>query len=105
MIALHRLASLPPGLLLLASASSPARAQTSPPSPPLPLRLAVQTEAAGGGAPGPFYNHLLGGRLDGRFSPHISLGGYLGYANLKGKDGRVGAALAYAQLEYLAGDP
>ena len=32
------------------------------------------------------------------FSPHVSFGGYLGYANLKGKDGR-----AHNVLPYVAG--
>jgi hypothetical protein len=89
-------------LALLASFwASAARAD----GPPLPKRLALQTEGAIGLQPGPFYNHLVGARLDGSFSPHVSLGGYLGYANLKGKDGRAHAALTYAQVEYLFGDP
>jgi hypothetical protein len=71
----------------------------------LPMRLALQTEAAIGVYPGDFYNHLVGGRFDLVFSPHVSFGGYLGYANLKGKDGRASNLLAYAQVEYLAGDP
>ena len=53
--------------------------------------------------PGDFYNQLVGGRVDLVFSPHVSFGGYLGYANLKGKDGRASNLLAYAQVEYLAG--
>jgi hypothetical protein len=73
--------------------------------PAIPKRLALQTEGAIGLESGPFYNHLVGARLDGTFSPHVSLGGYLGYANLKGKDGRAHAALTYAQVEYLFGDP
>ncbi len=77
------------------------------PAPParLPMRFALQTEAAIGVYPGDFYNHLLGGRLDLVFSPHVSFGGYLGYANLKGKEGRASNLLAYAQVEYLAGTP
>jgi hypothetical protein len=77
------------------------------PAPPahLPMRFALQTEAAIGVYPGDFYNHLLGGRLDLVFSPHVSFGGYLGYANLKGKEGRASNLLAYAQVEYLAGPP
>jgi hypothetical protein len=71
----------------------------------LPLRLAIQTEGARGVATGPFYNHMLGARLDVVFSPHVSFGGYLGYVNLKGKDGRAGNLLPYAAIEYLAGDP
>ena len=69
----------------------------------LPMRLALQTEGAIGVYPGDFYNHLVGGRVDLVFSPHVSVGAYLGYANLKGKDGRTSNLLAYAQAEYLAG--
>ena len=106
-------------LLIVSTAPAAARAQTPPaapsavaaqPAPPadaptIPLRLAAQVELASGVATGSFHNQLVGGRLDGRFSPHVSLGGYLGFADLKGKDGRLHAALAYAELEYLAGDP
>ena len=85
----------------------------SPPPPPaqapasdrLPMRFAVQTEAAIGVYPGDFYNHLAGVRLDLVFSPHVSFGGYVGYANLKGKDGRANNVLPYAQVEYLLGPP
>ena len=105
----------------LLAATAPAAAQTAPPSlnPPatlapapeapaparLPMRLAVQTEGAVGVHPGDFYNHLVGVRLDLVFSPHVSFGGYLGYANLKGKDGRAHDVLPYAQVEYLIGRP
>jgi len=84
-----------------------AQAQVAPIAPPprLPMRLALQTEAAIGVYPGDFYNHLVGGRFDLVFSPHVSFGGYLGYANLKGKEGRASNVLGYAQVEYLAGDP
>jgi hypothetical protein len=71
----------------------------------IPLRLAIQTEAAGGVVTGRFYNQLVGLRLDAQFSPRVSLGGYLGYVNLKGKDGRAGDLLPYAQLEYRTGAP
>ncbi|MEA2700416.1 MAG: hypothetical protein QOI66_4687 [Myxococcales bacterium] len=90
-----------------ATAARPGQAQT-PPEPPvattLPLRLALQTEAAFGVITGAFRNQLVGARLDLGFSPRVHFGGYLGYANLKGKDGRANSALTYAQLEYLAGD-
>jgi hypothetical protein len=102
----------------LAAAGSVARAEAPPPSvaatpaPPagaeaagVPLRLAVQVEAANGVLTGSFHNALAGARLDGRFSEHVSLGAYLAYANLKGKDGRVHAALTYAAVEYMAGRP
>lgn len=92
-----------------------ARAQTPPVAvapasapeaePALPVRLALHLEGAAGVATGGFRNGLAGGRVDLRVSPHVSLGGYLGYANLKGKDGRAHAALTYAQLEYLARQP
>ena len=92
----------------LLAAAPPAAAQTSPPAEPplagsLPMRLAVQTEGALGVYPGDFYNHLVGVRLDLVFSPHVSFGAYLGYANLKGKEGRAHDVLPYAQVEYLAG--
>jgi hypothetical protein len=92
-------------LALLASCWACAPRAARADEPPLPKRLALQTEGAIGLTPGPFYNHLVGARLDGSFSPHISLGGYLGYANLKGKEGRAHGALTYAQVEYLFGDP
>ncbi len=90
-------------LVLLASLWAGAARADEPAS--IPKRLALQTEGAIGLESGPFYNHLVGARFDGTFSPHVSLGGYLGYANLKGKDGRAHAALTYAQVEYLFGDP
>jgi len=97
---------------LLAAAAAPAAAQvvSAPAAPPvpagrLPMRLALQTEGAIGVYPGDFYNHLVGARLDLVFSPHVSFGGYVGYANLKGKDGRVSDLLATVQVEYLAGAP
>jgi hypothetical protein len=91
-----------------ADTNAPATATAAPAPPPapparLPMRLALQTEAAIGVYPADFYNHLVGGRFDLVFSPHVSFGGYLGYANLKGKEGRASNLLAYAQVEYLAG--
>jgi hypothetical protein len=100
----------PPALLAasLLAASVPAVAQTAAPAPQtpaaatrLPMRLALQTEGAIGVYPGDFYNHLVGVRLDLVFSPHVSFGGYIGYANLKGKEGRSHDLLPYAQVEYL----
>jgi hypothetical protein len=69
------------------------------PEPP-GLRLAVQAEGAYGIVTGEFRNQLVGGRLDYRFSPTVSLGGYLGYVNLRGKEGRVHSVLPLVQLEY-----
>lgn len=64
------------------------------------LRLALQTEAAFGTTDDGFYNHLVGARLDYRFARKVSLGGYLGYANLKGREGRENNVLPYAQMDY-----
>jgi len=95
--------------LALLAAPAAARAEDASAQPAsvqaLPMRLAIQTEGARGVATGPFYNHFLGARLDVQFSPHVSFGGYLGYVNLKGKDGRAGNLLPYASVEYLAGNP
>jgi hypothetical protein len=83
--------------------------QTATPSPEvaphIPIRVALQTEAAVGVVKGSFYNHLLGARVDLQFSSRVSFGGYLGYVNLKGKDGRAHSVLPTAQVEYLVGDP
>jgi hypothetical protein len=94
--------------LLLLAASGVARAQeamaTTAPAPS-PFRLAVQTTAAAGVATGSFYNQLVGLRLDAQVSPHTSGGVYLGYVNLKGKNGRASNALTYAEVEYRTGTP
>lgn len=63
-------------------------------------RLALQTEGAFGLGQRFFYNHLVGARLDYEFGRDFAIGGYLGYANLKGKDGRSSNVLPYAQVEY-----
>jgi hypothetical protein len=63
-------------------------------------RLAIQTEGAFGLGQHFFYNHLAGARLDYGFPGDFAIGGYLGYANLKGKDGRTNNVLPYAQVEY-----
>lgn len=114
MIASRRRLSLLLMCVPLLAVSAPVRAETAPaslatssetPRSEIPLRLAVQLEAANGVVTGSFHNQLLGARIDGRFSEHMSLGGYLGFADLKGKDGRAHSALTYAALEYMAGDP
>ena len=100
-------------VLVGATVAPAARAQTPPPvvaatpaaEDGVPLRLAVQLDEAGGIVTGSFHNQLVGARLDGRFSEHLSFGAYLGVGDLKGKDGRVHAALVRAMLEYMAGDP
>ena len=65
-----------------------------------PVRYAFLTESAFGVGQGAFYNQLTGVRVDYRFTDRLSLGGYLGYANLKGKDGRAHDVLPYLNLEY-----
>lgn len=64
------------------------------------VRYALQAEPAFGVAGGTFYNQLAGARVDYRFTEQIALGGYLGYANLKGKEGRAQDVLPYLNLEY-----
>lgn len=61
--------------------------------------LAAQTEAAFGAGSNNFYNHLLGARVDYRLSQEVFVGGYFGYANLRGREQRVSNALLYLQLE------
>lgn len=61
--------------------------------------LVLQTEGAIGTAQDGFYNHLFGARLDYRVSHEILFGAYVGYANLRGKDGRVSNMLMYLQVE------
>ena len=63
-------------------------------------RVALQTEAAFGIGGNDFYNHLAGARLDHRFTRRAALGAYVGYANLKGKEGRAHNVLSYALVEY-----
>jgi hypothetical protein len=46
-----------------------------------------------------FFNALLGARIDYRITPDIRVGAYLGYANLRGKDGRASNLLMLAQIE------
>jgi len=63
-------------------------------------RLAVQTEGAFGLSDRFFYNHFAGARLDYAFTRDFALGAYVGYANLKGREGRTSNVLPYLQLEY-----
>jgi hypothetical protein len=78
---------------------SPARAQ-EPPAPPFArARIALRAEPAFGVAGGRFFNQLVGARADYRFTELISLGGYLGYANLKGQEGRAHNVLPALELE------
>ena len=80
-------------------APEPGRARPQP-SLAHDWRLALQTEPAFGVAQDFFYNHLLGARIDYRFDAATSLGLYIAYANLRGRDGRVGSVLSYVQLDH-----
>lgn len=84
----------------LAQGGAPYPGQAPDPADRSGYRLAVQTEGAIGLTTPSFYNHLLGARLDYVFPEDLSLGGYLGYANLKGKNGRTSNVLPYLMLEY-----
>ncbi|HVU53104.1 MAG TPA: hypothetical protein VHL80_20615, partial [Polyangia bacterium] len=90
----------PPAAPTVAAAAPAAPAEAG-----VPLRLALELDEAGGVVTGSFHNQVLGARLDGRFSERLSFGASLGVGDLKGKDGRVHAALVRALLEYMAGDP
>ncbi len=67
------------------------------------LRLGAGAQGAFGLSPGRFSNVLVGVQVEGRFSPALTIGGHVAYANLPGKDGRVGLALPYGQIEYAIG--
>jgi hypothetical protein len=80
---------------------APSPASASLPEPPFArVRYAFSAEPAFGVGGGNFYNQLVGARIDYRFTPELALGGYVGYANLKGKDGRAHDVLPYVNLEY-----
>lgn len=66
-------------------------------------RISLQTEAVFSADEGPFYNHLLGARYDFHTSRSVTLGGYVGYANLKGTEGRVHSTLLMSQFAYRIG--
>jgi hypothetical protein len=72
------------------------------PTPISRLRVAVRGEPAFGVSGGQFFNQLVGARLDYRFTEQLALGGYLGYANLKGQEGRAHNVLPSLELEYRA---
>ncbi len=61
--------------------------------------FAARTDLAFGASRDFFFNALLGARLDYRITPDVRVGAYLGYANLRGKDGRASNLLVLAQVE------
>lgn len=66
-------------------------------------RLALGGEGAFGIGAGSFTNVLAGARLDYRFTPSLSLGAGLAYANLKGRSGRESNVLPRFLLDYRVG--
>jgi hypothetical protein len=93
----------------LSPSPPPPPAPAPSPSLPLPLapapltspfRFALQAEPQIGVSGGKFFNQLVTARFDYRFTPTLSFGPSLSYANLKGKDGRTSNALASLVLEY-----
>ena len=93
----------PAPAVVQAPAPAPAAAPKAPSESTQRLgkwRLGLQTEGAIGIGGNEFYNHLAGGRLDYRATRRVAFGLYLGYANLKGKDGRAHNVLSYGQVEY-----
>jgi len=65
-----------------------------------PYRFALRAEPQFGVSGGSFYNQLVGARFDYRFTDTLSLGPYIGYANLKGHDGRANNVVAALELGY-----
>jgi hypothetical protein len=73
-------------------------------------RLSLNTEGAIGLTSGvnestrssvpTFYNQFVGPRFDYGFPNDFAIGAFIGYANLKGKEGRASNVLPYLQLEY-----
>lgn len=60
------------------------------PDPPIRnWAVTLSTEAAIGTTQGGFYNHLVGARLDLRFTQNLMIGAYIGYTNLQGRQDRV----------------
>ncbi|MEZ4255799.1 MAG: hypothetical protein R3A78_08785 [Polyangiales bacterium] len=64
-----------------------------------PFRIAIQTEGVIGVSKDAFYNHLVGARFDWNVARDVAVGVYGGYANLRGRDGRVANGLVYLMAE------
>jgi hypothetical protein len=101
---------LPPAPVAAESAPSTETKTGAEPHPPAVHRLSLNTEGAFGFTSGvnenlgtsipTFYNHLVGPRFDYGFPNDFAVGLFVGYANLKGKEGRTSNVLPYLQLEY-----
>lgn len=87
-----------------------ARGETARPPPKAVHRISLNTEGAVGLTSGinestttkepTFYNQVVGPRFDYGFPNDFAAGLFVGYANLKGMNGRVSNVLSYVQLEY-----
>jgi hypothetical protein len=101
---------LPPATVPAAETQSSPVEKEPEPHPAAVHRLSLNTEGAFGLTSGvnenmgtslpTFYNHLVGPRFDYGFPNDFALGLFVGYANLKGKEGRANNVLPYVQLEY-----
>jgi hypothetical protein len=88
-------------LFVRARAASAETAESTPVPSLFPApRFALRAESAAGVAGGSFFNEVVGARADARFTEQLALGVYLGYANLKGHDGRAHNVLPALELEY-----
>jgi hypothetical protein len=103
---------LPPAPVVAAQESTAKTEKEPEPHPAAVHRLSLNTEGAIGLTSGvnenvsnslpTFYNHLVGPRFDYGFPNDFAIGLFVGYANLKGKEGRSSSVLPYLQLEYRA---
>ena len=87
-------------VLLLPMPTAAAETPSPDDSVARPLRLSVTSTSAFGLTHAKFFNQLVGGRLDYRFTSRFAFGGAVAYANLKGKDRRVHNLLPEALTEY-----
>jgi hypothetical protein len=89
-----------PAAIAQTTATATATATTTTTTTFPSARLALRIEPAFGVSGGHFYNQLGGARVDARFTDEVALGAYLGYANLKGQEGRAHDVLPALELEY-----
>lgn len=90
-----------------AKSGTPGAAEPPPKAVP---RISLNTEGAVGLTTGinestttkepTFYNQVVGPRFDYGFPNDFAVGAFVGYANLKGMNGRASNVLSYLQLEY-----
>jgi hypothetical protein len=92
--------SSPPSAFPESARPAPRPAPETSSEPSQRFRVALQTEGAIGTSEDSFYNHLVGARLDLRITQRMAIAAYVAYANLRGKDGRVGNILPYLMGEH-----